>query len=286
MILDLFIPAIVVLLMVSAGTGVRMRQFALVLRTPRILLGGTLAQLLLLPLLALLLVRLVDPGPALAAGLVLVAACPGGALSNFYCYLGRLNVSLSVVLTALSSLLAFVTLPLLLAFALPMVLPTGAGALPVNDMALRLLFFLLLPIATGMAIRHWQPGRVAAHAEALRRIGLVLLFLLLALILAEQWETILTTYRTALWLSGLFTLCAVAVGWLVAVVVGGDAGARPVFAIEFAVRNLGAAALVASATLGRPDFLAFGAVFVVVQLPLMLLLLRAWRLRSAAAPAT
>jgi predicted Na+-dependent transporter len=69
---------------------------------------------------------------------------------------------------------------------------------------------------------------------------------------------------------------------LAGVLLGLGADDRRVFAIEFAIRNLGAAALVAVATLGRPEFLAFGALFVVVQLPLVLLLLKLWGVRGVA----
>jgi BASS family bile acid:Na+ symporter len=284
-IFDLLIPAIVVLLMVSAGTGVRLQQFACVVRLPRLLIGGTLAQLLLLPLLALLLVWLTAPPPALAAGLVLVAACPGGALSNFYCYLGRLDVSLSVVLTALSSLLAFATLPAVLAVAFPALDPVARPPLPVAEMALRLALYLLLPVAIGMAIRQYAPEQVERHGRRLRTAGLVLLVILVGMILFDQWETVVATYRSALVLGGLFTVTAFAVGWVVGAVLGGGRDGRRVLAVEFAVRNLGAAALIASTTLGRPDFLAFGAVFVMVQLPLVFWLLRNWR-QATPAPAT
>lgn len=270
---NLLIPVIVVLLMVAAGTGVRVSQFRMVLSAPVALLGGTAAQVLLLPLVALVLVALFAPAPELAAGLILVAASPGGALSNFYCYLGRLNVSLSVMLTTLSTLASFVVLPVVLALSFPAI---GGGAgivIPVGEMMTRLLLFLLLPVGLGMLIRHLAPGWVARAASGLRAVGLALLVALIALILLDQWQVVSATYRDSVFLAVIFTLATVVTGWLVAALFGLGVDERYVFAVEFAIRNLGAAALVAVATLGRPEFLAFGAIFVVVQLPLVLLLL-------------
>jgi BASS family bile acid:Na+ symporter len=279
---DVLIPIIVVLLMVAAGTGVEVTQFRLVLRSPVVLLGGTLAQVILLPPLALVLVHLLGPAPELAAGLILVAASPGGALSNFYCYLGRLNVSLSVMLTTLSTLASFAVLPIVLIAALPAIGPGGEAALPVGEMMARLVLFLLLPVGVGMTIRHVAPERVERAAARLRAGGLVLLVVLVALIVLDQWQTVVATYRESVLLGTLFSLAAVATGWLVAALLRVDDDGRYVFAIEFAIRNLGAAALVATATLGRPEFLAFGALFVVVQFPLVLLLLKVRRARGMA----
>ena len=282
MIQDLLIPVIVVLLVVAAGTGVRASQFKMVLRSPVMLLGGTIAQALALPVVALSLIRVSDPAPELAAGLILVAACPGGALSNFYCYLGRLNVSLSVMLTTLSTLLSFAVLPVVLIVALPAIGPSAQAALPVGEMAARLVLFLLLPVGVGILIRHLAPERVERSATRLRGLGLALLVALIGLIVLDQWQTVSATYRESVLLGVLFTLTAVVTGWLVGVLVGLGLEDRYVFAIEFAIRNLGAAALVASATLGRPEFLAFGALFVLVQFPLVLLLLQLRRARGMA----
>lgn len=282
MIQDLLIPVIVVLLVVAAGTGVRASQFRMVLRAPVVLLGGTIAQALALPVVALLLIRASDPAPELAAGLILVAACPGGALSNFYCYLGRFNVSLSVMLTTLSTLLSFAVLPVVLIVALPAIGPSAQAALPVGEMAARLVLFLLLPVGVGILIRHLAPERVEHSATRLRALGLALLVALIGLIVLDQWQTVSATYRESVLLGVLFTLTAVVTGWLVGVLVGLGLEDRYVFAIEFAIRNLGAAALVASATLGRPEFLAFGALFVLVQFPLVLLLLQLRRARGMA----
>ncbi len=272
MIEELLIPVIVVLLMIAAGTGVPVSEFRLVLRAPVVLLGGTIAQVLVLPLLALLLIRMSNPAPELAAGLILVAACPGGALSNFYCYLGRLNVSLSVMLTTLSTLLSFVILPVVLLTTLPAIVPGVEAALPVGEMMVRLVLFLLLPVGVGMMIRYFAPVVVERSATRLRALGLALLVILIGLIVLDQWQTVTATYRESALLAVLFTLAAVVTGWSVGALVGLGLDDRYVFSIEFAIRNLGAAALIATAALGRPEFLAFGAVFVCVQFLLVGLL--------------
>jgi len=275
MIIDVFVPAIVVLLMMVAGTSVQIQQFAMLLRSPLPLIGGTLAQALLLPLCAVMLVAVMRPTPELAAGLVLVAASPGGALSNFYCYLGRLNVSLSLMLTMCSNLASFVVLPALLAITLPTIVPGWDVDIPFGELMSRLVRFLLLPAAIGVTIRRFVPDLVTRYADLIRSSSLFLLLLLIGLIAFDQWEVVREIYLDATILTVLFTAVAVVVGLLTGFVLRMGASDRYVLSIEFAVRNVGAAALVASSTLNRPEFLAFGALFVVVQFPLITLLMKA-----------
>jgi BASS family bile acid:Na+ symporter len=274
MLIDVLIPLILVLLMVVVGTGLQAAQFAAALRAPVALLGGTALQIVLLPAVALALIELARPTLEIAAGLLLVSACPGGALSSFYCHLGKLNVAMSVSLTALSSVVGFVALPVVLALVFPLVVPAQEVAVPVGDLILRLLLLLLVPVAIGMLLRLWLPGAIQRSAGVLRGAGLVLVALLLCLIFHTQWEGATRLFEEAVWLSAMYALLALASGWLGARVLRQDANVRVVFAIEFAVRNAGVAAVVAAASLGRPEFVIFGALFVVVQFPLILLLLR------------
>jgi len=273
MLFDFLIPLILVLLMIIVGTGLKLEQFATILRFPVPLLGGTALQILLLPLCALAIIYLTNPPLEIAAGLLLISACPGGALSNFYCHLGKLNVALSVLLTALSSVVGFLTLPVVLAVVFPMVISAQEINVPVIDLILRLLLLLLFPVGIGMLIRHLMPATIARYATFMRTVGLSLVGLLLGLIFYTQWAGAVRLFDEAVFSSAVFTLFALGAGWLVANLLRQNATARSVFAVEFAVRNAGVAAVVAASSLGRPEFVIFGALFVVVQFPLIMLLL-------------
>ena len=273
MLIDFLIPLILVLLMIIVGTGLELAQFAAILRFPVPLLGGTALQILLLPLGALAIIYLTSPPLEIAAGLLLISACPGGALSNFYCHLGKLNVAFSVLLTALSSVVGFLTIPIVLAVVFPMVISVQEINVPVMDLVLRLLLLLLLPVGIGMLIRHLMLGIIAQYATFMRIAGISLVGLLLGLIFYTQWAGAVRLFEEAVLSSAVFTLFALAAGWLVATLLQQNVTVRSVFAVEFAVRNAGVAAVVAASSLGRPEFVIFGALFVVVQFPLIMLLL-------------
>jgi BASS family bile acid:Na+ symporter len=273
MLTDLLIPLILILLMVVVGTGLQLKQFAAVLRIPAALLGGTVLQILLLPAGALAIVYLTSPPLEIGAGLLLVSVCPGGALSNFYCHLGKLNVALSVLMTALSSVVGFLTLPVMLAAVLSLVSAAQDVDVPVVLLVLQLLILLVLPVGIGMTIRRVAPAVVDRHATFMRMSGLVLVGLLLVLIFYTQREGAVRLFDEAVALSAVFTLFALFAGWLAAGLLRQPPTDRVVFAIEFAVRNAGVAAVVAASSLGRPEFVIFGALFVVVQFPLIMLML-------------
>jgi predicted Na+-dependent transporter len=156
-----------------------------------------------------------------------------------------------------------------------MIVPGWAVDIPFGELMSRLAGFLLLPAAIGVTIRRWVPGLVTRYADLIRSSSLFLLLLLIGLITFDQWEVVREIYLDATILTVLFTAVAVVVGLLTGFVLPMGVSDRYVLPIEFAVRNVGAAALVASSTLNRPEFLAFGALFVVVQFPLITLLMKA-----------
>jgi BASS family bile acid:Na+ symporter len=246
-----FIPTIVVLMIVIVGTGLQVEQFRSLLCSPLTLAGGTLSQVLLLPTGAFIIIVLMGPVPELAAGLLLVAAYPGGALSNFYCHLGRLNVPLTVMLTAISSILSFAVLPFVLAVTYPATASSWEVAVPVRELSLQLCLFLLLPIGIGMMLRYYFPHLAERHAYLLRFTSLTLLAMLLMLIMVDQWETVWRLSFDAAVMAILFTRFAALAGWGTGLVLRLELIDRYVFSVEFAIRNIGAAALVATSSMAR-----------------------------------
>jgi BASS family bile acid:Na+ symporter len=274
---NVLIPATLTSMMIIVGSGLRLEAFRSLLRSPLTLAGGTLSQVMLLPAGALVLIFLMRPSSELAAGLILVAACPGGAISNFYCHFARLNVALSVMLTAISSILSFVLLPLILAITFPAIALDRAVDVPVIALSLQLFLFVFVPIGLGMVFSFYFPQAVGRYARLLRGIGLLLLLMLLTFILVAQWETVWQLSGDAAVLAIAFTAFAALTGWVTALVLGLELKDRTVFAIEFSVRNLAAAVLVAVSSLARPDFAAFGVLFIIVQFPLIVALLYLYR---------
>src|SRR5437773_2638551 len=113
-VLDIGVPALIILTMVVVGLGLTVGDFRRVVSKPGLVAAATVGQLVCLPLIALVLVRSLGLSPSVEKGMLLVAACPAGSMANLYGLLARANVALSVTLTAVSCLAALVTMPALL----------------------------------------------------------------------------------------------------------------------------------------------------------------------------
>jgi len=270
---DLAIPTIVWLLMLVVGLELTAGDFRRVLRYPRTVTVATLGQLSLLPACAALLIWLQDPEPWVVAGMVLLAASPGGAISNLYSYLGRANVALSVTLTAISTLLALGTMPALTATGLALFLrESHPVATPVGPMVGQLALMMLLPLGLGMALRAWRPGLVAAVRRPFRALSLLALGCLVALILIDQRQGLGAALGAALPVALPFCLLTMGAGFLLGALARIPPGDRFTLLIEFSTRNLGLVAIMGALVLGEVKLVLFATLFFLVELPLVLIL--------------
>lgn len=147
--------------MFGVAINLRVEDFLNVLKNPKAALAGMLSQFLVLPALTYLLIIFIQPRPSFALGMMLVAACPGGNISNFMVAMARGNTALSVSLTAISSTLAILMTPINLTFWAGMYAPT---ATILNEVSLdfwqllkTITMLLLIPIALGMLLRRIRP---------------------------------------------------------------------------------------------------------------------------------
>ena len=268
--LDLAVPAVTFLLLLAVGLDLAPADFARVRRQHRVLAAGLLGPLLVLPPLALLLVVLSRPSSDLQAGLLLVAACPIGGISNTYSYLARASTALSVTLTACSSLLAVVTIPALaLAFTAALGHPVGFAA-PIPLILAQLLLMLALPVALGMWVRFSRPAFAGRSQPYLRALGFAGVAALIVLIVASDPVVFLHGLRDSVPLAATFVAASFLAGWLVGAATGASPPDRFTLATEFATRNMAVAAAIALTLAGRVEFALFATTYFLTEMPLML----------------
>jgi len=270
---NLAVPALVWLLMLTVGLELTPGDLRRVVVYPKAVLVATLGQLLLLPAIAAVLIWTLRPEPTVAAGMILLAASPGGALSNVYSYLARANLALSVTLTALSTLLALVSMPLLTAAGIALFLnQQDAIPVPVARMVGQLALMLLLPLALGMALRHGWPGLVNQGRRWLRRLSLLGLTVLVGAILYAQRADLASGLGPMVTAALVFSVTAMLTGWGLGWLIGLNRQDRFTLLLEFGVRNLALVALIGITVLGRVEFVLFATLFLVVEMPIVLLL--------------
>ena len=153
--INLLAAVILFLMMTVVGLELTLSDFRRVVERPCAVVVGTLAQLTLLPAVTAALLVAYPLADNMAAGVVLIAAAPGGGISNVFCFLAGANVALSISLTGLSSLAAAVTFPVLATVGLNWFADeTVQVDLPVVALIGQMLFLVLLPVCLGMAFRH------------------------------------------------------------------------------------------------------------------------------------
>jgi bile acid:Na+ symporter, BASS family len=238
---------------------------------------GLVGPLLVLPPLALLLVVLFAPSSDLQAGLLLIAACPIGGISTTYSYLAGASTALSVSLTAGSSLLAVVTIPLLdRVFGAVMGRALGFTA-PVALIFAQLLLMLAVPVALGMWIRFRRPALALRSARYLKAVGFGALGVLILSIVASDAALFLNGLRSTVPLAAAFVVASFTLGWLVARATGTSPQDRFTLATEFATRNVAVAAAIAVTLAGRIEFALFATTYFLSEIPLMLGAIAAFR---------
>ena len=166
-VVDAGVPALVFFGMVVVGMKLTTDDFRRVARQPAIIVAATAGQFILLPAIGWLLVRSLNIQPAIAQGVLLVAACPSGAMANVYTYLARGNVALSVTLTAVSCLAATLTTPLALAFLQAQDRESTGFPVPYGVLAGQLVLLLVLPVLSGIGIRRRWPDITKRHGRTL-----------------------------------------------------------------------------------------------------------------------
>ena len=145
-------------LMFGVALDIKVSDFKYLLRYPKIAIIGLTSQLLLLPLLTILLARLFDPPASIALGMVLIASCPGGNVSNFMVHLANANAALSVMLTSISTVSAIVLTPIAFTFWSTFIPGTAVlrESISVNpiEMVITIIQLIFIPLLIGMFINH------------------------------------------------------------------------------------------------------------------------------------
>ncbi|MEU8901496.1 bile acid:sodium symporter family protein [Nocardia sp. NPDC048505] len=182
------LPIALALIMFGLGLALTVADFTRVVKYPKAVVLALGCQIVVLPLIAFGLVTAFDLAPQPAVGVLLLAASPGGATANLLSHLFHGDVALNVTLTAVNSILAVVTLPLLTNLALDYFAPPGAGGLGLQvGKVLQVFLIVLVPVLAGMLTRHWAPGFARRMDRPVRIGSLVFLaFITMAALIAER----------------------------------------------------------------------------------------------------
>ena len=267
-ILETGVPIVAFLLMIAVGLDVTRADLQRVghQRTQVVLV--TVAQAMLLPAVALLLAG-IPSTPTVAEYVLLVAACPGGGMSNVYVYLARANTALSVILTAVSSVTAVVTMPLIFsAYAMLSGRPL-AFRVPLPTLIAQLLIMTVIPVAFGAWLRDRHPALEQRYAPMLRTCAAAGVALIVVVGLIQSAGIMTMELVRGGFAASLLAAAGMLLGYLCGLAARLPHSDRFTLLVEFAVRNLAIAMVIEVTLLGRPDFISFGALALLAQAVLL-----------------
>ncbi len=230
-------------IMFGVALDLRMEDFKRVVRSPKPFIIGMLGQFLILPAFSLLLVYLLNPIPSIALGMILLAACPGGNLSNFLTHLARGNTPLSISMSAFSTVMAIIMTPLNLAFWGSLHPGTRAILREISigpwDMLTTIFLLLGLPLLLGIMVSRYFPKFTAKAVKPMRIFSIVFFIAFVLVALAGNFQYFIQFVGAVMFYVFLQNGLALLSGYTSARLVGLPEEDRRAIAIEVGIQNSG-----------------------------------------------
>lgn len=262
------VPLLVFVLMLIVGLDLKGSDFRRIAQYPRTVVIAIVGQSIMLPLLAVGIIMAQKPAAPIAAALLFLALSPGGALSNFYTKLAGHNAALSITLTAINTLTALVTIPLLADLFITWGGLSGeAGNIPAGRILLQLVLFIVTPAAIGMWINLTCADFIGPWRNRMRLFSFLMLAVLLLLSVYEARATLAGSMLEIMSAAVLFVGGAMIVGALLAAAV--PVSDRPVVVVESAVRNIPVAILLGSDLATDASYAGFLVCYLLVEVPVL-----------------
>lgn len=237
MIVQIFLPLILAFIMFSLGLGLRQEDFTRVIQYPNAFSTGLINQLILLPLIALGIVKAFGFSAELAVGIMILSFCPGGVTSNVLTKIANGNTPLSISLTAVVSLASIITIPLLVALSVGHFM--GADEADVNIARLGIKMFLItaVPVLLGMLLTASKPLLVEKICKTVSQIAIFLFVLIILAALVTNWGVFYSSLPTLGPALALLNVIMLSLGFLSSSLIKLDAKDATTISIESGVQN-------------------------------------------------
>ena len=265
------LPIALAIIMFGLGLGLTVADFRRVGRHPRAVVVALTCQLILLPVVCFGLVRLFDLDPLLGIGMLLLAASPGGTTANLFSHLFRGDVALNISLTAVNSIIAIGTLPLITNLAIDYFDQGDSVSMPLSEVV-KVFVLILVPVGIGMLVRAGRPAFARAMDRPVRIGSAVILAVLVVGIFASESDNVGDYLADVGVVAGLFCAISLIVGYVVPRAFGVVEDQAIASSMEIGVHNGTLAIFVAENVLDSTEIAIPAAVYSI----LMFFLAAAW----------
>lgn len=236
-IITIMLPLALAIIMIGLGLELTPKDFARVSKHPKAVLIALFCQLVLLVGIAFILCIVLDLPPLLSVGLMLLAASPGGSTANLFSYLFKGDIALNITLTAINSVIAAFTLPLIVNFSIQYFMNDGQQITMQFSKILQVFAIILIPVCIGMLIRHYAPRFTEKLNKPLRIFSVVFLVLIIIGAITKERHNILE-YLTQVGLATIiFCLSSLLIGYFVPRLLGINSAQARACAFEIGIHN-------------------------------------------------
>ena len=231
-------PIALALLMLGLGLGSTVDDVSRVVQIPSVFLVGFLCQVIIIPIIAFILIKIIHMTLEIALGVMIIAAAPGGVTSNILTKFANGDVALSVTLTAIVSIFSILTVPLIIF--------TSADLLGVSEInreismlsiSMKMFFVVTIPVIFGMILRSFMTDFIISKTLLIQRISVILFMIVFISIWVEEWDRIISFISRAGLVSFILNIVMIFTGYYVAKYFTSGVAQRKCISLECGLQN-------------------------------------------------
>ena len=247
------LPIALAIIMFGMGLGLTVSDFTRVFSKPKAFLVGLVLQIISLPILTVLIISIFPMSAPFAVGMMILAACPGGVTSNILTYIGRGDVALSVSLTAIISLLGFITVPLITGWALAKYMGEGAPELDLAKTIIGVFAITTVPVVLGMIVRRISAGFADKAEKVFGPLSMIVFIVVVLGALYAERDTVVAQIAQAGLPAILLNIVTMVVAASVAAFMAVPRDQRTAITLECGLQNATLGIVVALTILGNAE---------------------------------
>ena len=231
-------PIALALIMLTLGLGLTTSDFTRVIKRPKDFLIGLICQVILLPIIAFVLIKILNVQPALALGVMIIAAAPGGVTSNILTKFANGDVALSVSLTAIISLLSILTVPFIVIKSADLLdINYLSKEISMSGISIKMFLVVTLPVVIGMLIRKFAQNFIIKRTALIEKISLTLFMIVFISIWLEEWDNIIMYISRAGIITLILNVTMMVLGFYVAKIFASGIEQRKCISLECGLQN-------------------------------------------------
>ena len=231
-------PIALALIMLGLGLGLTVENFIKVFKFPKDFIVGFVCQIILLPVVAFILIKLINLPIELALGVMIIAAAPGGVTSNILTKFAGGDVALSISLTAIISLISIISVPFIVLKSADLLQITYiTKEISMVGISMKMFFVVTVPVLIGMLIRKFATNFITSKTNIIQRISVILFVLVFVAIYIEEWDKIVSFLTRAGIITLILNVVMMIVGFYAAKLLASGIAQRKCISLECGLQN-------------------------------------------------